>query len=274
MGVLEGSGFAFRVTHARTAVQGADAAYDVAMAIATLGSSGCDVVCVVRGGGSQADLSAFDHEAVARAIAGSPVPVRTGIGHTGDVSVADLVAHEACRTPTACAEGLVTAVRDWYALNVATPAERVREAAVAVLDELADAQDQVRRHLAVVGRHRVVRAEDSLLTVAAATARHAARALDGAGASVARRARRLGPVSTARLAGASQALAARRALLVAYDPGRLLGRGWSITTDDTGRVVRTVRALDVGSSLVTRLADGVARSSVTAVEPTPKEEGP
>ena len=271
MGVLDASGLAFKVTHARTTVQGATAAYDVATAIASLGRSACDVVCVVRGGGSQADLAAFDHEAVARAIAGCPVPVRTGIGHTGDVSVADLVANEAARTPTACAEGLVFAVREWYVGNVALPARRAREAVIAVLDEQVDAQDQARRHLAVVGRHRLARADDTLATVAAATARHATRALDAAGAGVARRARRVGPLCDARLTAGGGTLAARRSLLVAYDPARLLARGWSITTDADGQLVRSVADLEVGAPLATRLADGVARSTVTAVEPAPEE---
>jgi exodeoxyribonuclease VII large subunit len=259
------------VTHARTTVQGATAAYDVATAIASLARSGCDVVCVVRGGGSQADLAAFDHEAVARAIAGSPVPVRTGIGHTGDVSVADLVANEACRTPTACAEGLVTAVREWYIANVAIAAQRASEAVVAVLDERADAQDQARRHLAVVGRHRLARAEDTLATVAAATARHTTRALDAAGAGIARRARRIGPLCDGRLTAGGVTIRARRSLLIAYDPARLLARGWSITTDGDGKLVRSVATLAVGAAIATRLADGVARSTVTAVEPADEE---
>ena len=61
---------------------------------------------VVRGGGSKADLATFDAEPVARAIAGSDVPVWTGIGHTGDQSVADEVANRAFITPTECGQEL------------------------------------------------------------------------------------------------------------------------------------------------------------------------
>jgi len=107
--------------------------------------------------------------------------------------------------------------------------------------------------------------------VAAATARHATRALDAAGAGVARRARRVGPLCDARLTAGGGTLAARRSLLVAYDPARLLARGWSITTDADGQLVRSVADLEVGAPIATRLADGVARSTVTAVEPAPEE---
>ncbi|MEK9838543.1 MAG: exodeoxyribonuclease VII large subunit, partial [Ilumatobacter sp.] len=54
----------------------------------------------------------------------------------------------------------------------------------------------------------------------------------------------------------------RRGLL---DPARLLERGWSITTDGDGRVVRSVADVSGGSELRTRLADGVALSTVSEV---------
>jgi exodeoxyribonuclease VII large subunit len=265
LGVLGASVFGFRVTLVRAAVQGARAPADVAAGIDALGRLGCDVVCVVRGGGSQSDLGAFDHERIARAIARCTVPVLTGIGHTGDVSVADLVAHEAFRTPTACAESLVANVRTWYAERVAAVAQRATEAADAVLDELDADVEQSRRHLAVVGRHRLHRADDTLAASAAAVVRNAPHALSRASRTVAACSRRLGPLAQHRLAKATEELVSRRALLAAYDPARLLSRGWSITTDATGTVLRTVEGLERGATLVTRLADGVARSSVTDV---------
>ena len=266
LGVLEQSEFSFRVTLARAAVQGPSAATQVAGGVHALGRAGCDVVCVVRGGGAQGDLAAFDDERLARAIAACPVPVRTGIGHTGDVSVADLVAHEACRTPTACAEGLVAIVREWYLEHVALAAQRTTEVADAVLDELTDGIDQSRRHLVVVGRHRLERATDHLAATAGTAARLAPHALSRAGTALRERSRRLDPLARHRLATASDGLASRRALLAAYDPTRLLARGWSITTDATGAVVRSVAGLEEGAALATRLADGVARSTVTGVD--------
>ena len=79
----------------------------IAGAIAALAARGpgeLDVVVLVRGGGSKSDLAAFDAEAVARAVATCPLPVWTGIGHTGDESVADLVANRRCITPTECGQ--------------------------------------------------------------------------------------------------------------------------------------------------------------------------
>jgi exodeoxyribonuclease VII large subunit len=272
VGMLEASGIAFQIRHARVAVQGANAARDLAGGIAMLERRECDVICVVRGGGSQTDLGPFDDERVARAIAGSPVPVLTGVGHTGDVSVADLVAHRAHRTPTACAEALVAIVNDWYVVHVAAPAQRVADAAIAAIDELVDDASQRRRHLVVVSRHRLQRADDALATSAAAAARHAPHALARASTGLLQRSERLGPLSRHRLDAAADRLAARRTLFAAYDPTKMLARGWSITSDASGAVVRSIEGLEPGGSLVTRLADGVARSSVTGVEP--EEEAP
>jgi exodeoxyribonuclease VII large subunit len=66
-----------------------------------------DVVVIIRGGGSQADLSCFDSYMLAANIAQFPLPVLTGIGHEKDESIADLVAYQKLKTPTAVAEYII-----------------------------------------------------------------------------------------------------------------------------------------------------------------------
>ncbi|MGO9378582.1 MAG: exodeoxyribonuclease VII large subunit [Dissulfurispiraceae bacterium] len=72
-----------------------------------------DIVVVIRGGGSVADLSSFDSYPLARRIASFPLPVITGIGHEKDDTVADIVAHTKMKTPTAVAEFLISGVRSF-----------------------------------------------------------------------------------------------------------------------------------------------------------------
>lgn len=66
-----------------------------------------DIVVIIRGGGSQADLSCFNNYLLAANIAQYPLPVLTGIGHDKDESVADLVAYHKLKTPTAVAEYII-----------------------------------------------------------------------------------------------------------------------------------------------------------------------
>ena len=76
-----------------------------------------DAVVIIRGGGSQADLSCFDNYNLAYHITQFPLPVITGIGHEKDDSIVDLVAHTRLKTPTAVAEFLISGVTQ-FDLNV------------------------------------------------------------------------------------------------------------------------------------------------------------
>ena len=96
---------AARILIAPTRVQGEGAELEIAAALDALaGQTGIDVVLLVRGGGSLEDLRAFNSEIVARAIARSPAPVVSGVGHEVDVTIADLAADVRAPTPSAAAE--------------------------------------------------------------------------------------------------------------------------------------------------------------------------
>jgi exodeoxyribonuclease VII large subunit len=112
-----------RVLLSPARVQGDGAGNDVARAIRLLGKSGeADVIIVGRGGGATEDLWAFNEEVVARAIAASPIPVISAVGHEVDVTIADLVADARAPTPSAAAERAVpdrlTLARELSSLRV------------------------------------------------------------------------------------------------------------------------------------------------------------
>jgi exodeoxyribonuclease VII large subunit len=97
-----------------TQVQGRDAAAQIVTALhAAYQRAECDVLIVCRGGGSIEDLWSFNEENVARAIAASPIPVVSAIGHETDFTIADFVADLRAPTPTAAAELVCSHQADW-----------------------------------------------------------------------------------------------------------------------------------------------------------------
>jgi exodeoxyribonuclease VII large subunit len=149
---------------APTRVQGEGADREVVAALAMANRlAGADVIIIARGGGSLEDLWTFNEEAVARAIAGSRIPVVSAIGHEIDVTLADLAADRRALTPSEAGELCVPDCRE-IALHLDRLTERLRSAgktriadARARLDRLADRSRQALRQLHVARRLRLAR---------------------------------------------------------------------------------------------------------------------
>lgn len=108
------SGIGFQVSFIDVRVQGDDAPMQIVSALDTLSRrDDIDLVLLMRGGGSKSDLAAFDDERIAHAIARCSHPVFTGIGHQIDTSIADVIAHTAHKTPTACAKAVIAYVEEF-----------------------------------------------------------------------------------------------------------------------------------------------------------------
>lgn len=261
---LERSGFGFEVSAIDARVQGDEAEEMVAAAIRALGRRDVDLIVVIRGGGSRNDLAAFDAEGIARAIATSPIPVFTGIGHEIDRSVADELAGRAWKTPTACAGAIVDMVGEFVSRTESTWVDILRISGLrldgAGVGLMSTAQRVARQtHVAVsrsderlAGRaHRVSTVRRRLGAELIRSDRAAQRLVRSAGVAALTADRHLDDLER------------RRELL---DPTRLLQRGWSISMGPDGRVVRSTADVGSGSTLRTRLADGVVVSTVDGVE--------
>ncbi len=284
---LRRSGFGFDLVLRSVSVQGAGAAAQVAAAVEAYRHTDVDVVTIVRGGGAKTDLSAFDDELVARAIASSRLPVMTGIGHEVDTAVADLVAHRAFKTPTACAAYLVSCVQDadtrftatWDAIveraraightadqSLDTCATTARRRAGTALREADLRTAATARRVRDLTLTQVERSSYRLTSHLAAATLHARHRLDGAVAQTARQAKTLATTAQRHLERSAERVDRADTTARLLDPARALARGWSITTDEHGVAVRSVDDVQPGSTLLTRLADGVLHSDVTAAE--------
>ncbi|MEF3193735.1 MAG: exodeoxyribonuclease VII large subunit, partial [Halothiobacillaceae bacterium] len=129
-----------------TSVQGAGAADEIVAALRRANEDGdCDVLLLVRGGGSLEDLWPFNEERVARAIAASRLPVISGVGHETDFTIADFVADARAPTPSAAAS---LAVPDALAV-----ADQLRALEARLLRRMQDGLDRRAQRLDSISRH-------------------------------------------------------------------------------------------------------------------------
>jgi exodeoxyribonuclease VII large subunit len=105
-------GYSFYTALIETSLQGTETEKSVISALDQIANQSdlFDLVVIIRGGGSQSDLSWFDSYNIAYHVTQFPLPVITGIGHDKDVSVTDMVANRSLKTPTAVADFLVDSV--------------------------------------------------------------------------------------------------------------------------------------------------------------------
>jgi len=226
-------------------VQGEGAAVEVADALRVLAAEGdVDVIIVGRGGGSIEDLWAFNEEPVARAIADSPVPVISAVGHETDVTISDLVADHRAPTPSAAAEAVVQdratllealdRVRPRLARGLATQVER-------------------RRHRLESGRRRV---EAAMRRTLEPRVRKRDLLAD-----------RLGRAVRELIQRRRERLAALGGRVEALSPLSTLKRGYAVALSPEGRVLRGVHEFREERRFDLRVVDGRIECQALNIEP-------
>jgi len=236
---LRRSKYRYAIKTVHTTVQGETAPERVAAALRRFSPDVVDIVALVRGGGSKLDMSVFDSEVVARAVACSGVPVLTGIGHDIDHTITDEAAAIAEKTPSAAGEWLVGRVRDF--------AGRIDRARAHIRREGLNALD---RH-----RHLLRRAASDIAGGATTLRRqrdHLTRLED----DIARASRQVLIERQAQVTSLAEWFAA-------IDLEPTLRRGFAIITNEaTETVIKSVTQVAPGDEVKVRLADGTVLARV------------
>lgn len=270
-----------------TMVQGEGAAISIAQAIGRANTrQECDVLIVGRGGGSLEDLWAFNEEIVARTIAASQIPIISAVGHEVDVTIADFVADMRAPTPSAAAElvsrdlsaqmqkihqhqqQLRHAMRHYLSVRqsqlVRWQHRLDRQHPQVQLNQQSQRLDELRSRLERAMRKQVSDRQQHLHRSDYKLALHSpAHQLERLSTQLATNQRRLLNAMDRRLVKASHQLALATEKLDAVSPLATLARGYSITRDENGQVIRSTRQVNTGDTLQTTLADGNIRSIVS-----------
>ncbi|WP_318477050.1 exodeoxyribonuclease VII large subunit [Photobacterium leiognathi] len=269
-----------------TMVQGEGAAISIAQAIGRANArQECDVLIVGRGGGSLEDLWAFNEEIVARTIAASQIPVVSAVGHEVDVTIADFVADVRAPTPSAAAE-LISRDMTHQTQLLDRKRQQLRHAITAYLSQSLRQTTQLQHRLE--RQHPQLRLnlqQQHLDEISQRLTQAMARKLQKnqqyidhnnyklslySPASLVRNAQRNLERSEQRLYDAldRKLLNARHKLAVAAEkletvsPLATLARGYSITRNEQGDVIRKASQVKTGDTLITTVTDGEIHSSV------------
>lgn len=279
---------AARITLAPAIVQGEEAPASIVNAIQLITQlKDVDVLIVGRGGGSMEDLWCFNDESVARAIAASPIPTISAVGHEIDFTIADFVADVRAPTPSAAAElvvknasdlvATIAAYRDRLLSCMRSYFEHFRRDVKNLSSRLVDPQRRL-QDLHIRNDELVTRLENATL-----------RYLDIRRAQVDLAVQKMGTPREyivrlqKRLESAVLQLRANKSRFIqenwgqlrelmgkleALSPLRTVARGFSVIKDAKNQIVSDVKKLKIGDSIKIELARGSAEAQVTSVSPT------
>ena len=271
-------------------VQGEGSAEEIVEAIQYINRArSADVLVLARGGGSMEDLWSFNEEGVARAIAASRIPVISAVGHETDFTISDFVADLRAPTPSVAAELVVRPKRE-MAEEIRNQSSRLRRLLQIAIQDARQHLTELRLHpvfqtlgariteraqqvdedvdrLALLLRRKVQRAREALL-LRAARVRH----FDFRQFLELRHLRLVRSVSHA-ITLFDRTLASRRNRLINVgsvlrerNPMEILKRGYSITHDTSGRILRDAGEVETGSEIRVRLARGRLGATVSEKE--------
>lgn len=226
-----------------TSVQGSDAAAQIVKALKAASRLQCDLLLLVRGGGSLEDLWPFNEESVAQALSTCSIPVISGVGHETDITIADLAADYRAATPTAAAE---IASAGWVQTtqNIEQLAQALRSSLRAMLEKHMQRLDLLSRRL-LHPAQRLTRLQTDLFLLKRRLNLSGQRQLQ-------RQAAHLERLSTG---------------LSALNPTAVLSRGYAIALNAESQAIRDSRQITPNETLTLRFAKGGSKVVVIQTFP-------
>ena len=279
-------GYIFDLKLFEASMQGADAPQSITEAIAKASKEGADAILILRGGGSETDLSCFDDEGLAIAIAECEVPVVTAIGHDKDVHIADMVASQSVKTPTALADLFLNIYReedsaiDLLKDRISNAAARrisamelslkgldskVHRSVQSRLSEMLRLAETAASRVGIAVTRRIGAVETALQRAAGRVSRGLLRKYSDTAKLSETATHRIKFAAASKYSLAVSDLALREARITATDPRNILSLGYVLVTGRDNKVLKTVNRVAKGDRIGVRFADGSLTAKVDEV---------
>lgn len=226
-------------------VQGKEAPAEIAHAIEFMNRNKmADVLIVGRGGGSLEELWAFNEEQTVRAVAASEIPVVSAVGHETDFTLTDFAADKRAATPSQAAE-IVVADANAYLNSVAELEKRLKNTVLKRLALSENALERLQNSWALSNPQRMLEGRMQRFDFASV---------------------RLEQVFNAVLTQKQHSCGVLAAKLDALSPLTVLARGYSVTENTDGKIIRSIADIRWGDEIVTQVGDGNVISVVQHTE--------
>jgi len=233
-------GYVFYTALIETPMQGRETESGLIKALERIAShlDKFDLAVIIRGGGSQTDLSWFDNYNIAYYITQFPLPVITGIGHEKDLSVTDIVAHRSLKTPTAVADYLIECMN--HAENhLIDLSNEITDMSIFMLEESKKKIETARLRLIPVAKSQLSSGRTALIRIKEI----------------------LASSSKNRLSNISNRVSGLNNSLKILDPENVLKRGYTITSMN-GKILKKCKEIKKDDVVDTKFSDGSVSSKV------------
>ena len=276
-------GYTFQCTLFPSVMQGQKTAESIIKALEAIfeHETDFDAVIIIRGGGSKTDLSWFDNYDLAVNIAQFPLPVISGIGHERDKSIADMVAHTSLKTPTAVAEFLIEQASNFDETISALGSDFIG-LVQGMLDDHTTILQNISQNIKPIVKE-AVSTEKSLLSMMvekaemycnerlkeeiASTKIRSLKAIHHSNFELLKLCQHVSSIATtarqmirANFSESEKQIEYLSSKSFAYDPARILERGFTMTLDEKGNLIRSSKSIKKTQTIVTRFIDGDVKS--------------
>jgi len=242
-----------------------------------------DIVVLIRGGGSQADLNCFNNYLLAANVAQYPIPVLTGIGHDKDESIVDMVAHQKLKTPTAVAEYIIEKtlafeqIIDFYK-------ERIYDIAIDFINHQKTKLIQSSSIFIPITKNILDKQNNKFALLQEKFKNSATQLIHKKNTKINGYISSIQSTTTKSLLSAKKNLIFYKKTLITgskhtlknnnsllnnfenkialLDPSNILKKGYSITYNENQRIIKNIQQISINDEVITKLFDGEFRSTV------------